>query len=158
MRRVQLFGLALLLASLLNCEDIKMANQRPVIGARAGAQDALDPNDVLYRNVELAKMRLTHPLEAGTIVSSVGTPRMVYKNTQRSPVLIALTMISSPLAFNGFYFGPREVANSGQMINIQGPITHYEILFPNEEIWSFPLAVAATIYGRYAVVSLNNLL
>lgn len=159
MRRFQLFGLVLLLTSLLNCEDIKMANQRPVIGRSVGAQNAPDSNDLLLR-IELAKLHKAKPIIFGFLNFPMDSSwTLLYRNNGTSPVLITVTGLSA-IAGEALYFAhetaPAFNATKAYAIMDLRNGKHEELLLPGERIF-YTSTTGASNAARYVVTNLNGL-
>lgn len=160
MRRTDwIFFLALLMMSLLNCEDVQMANQRPVIGARAGAQNTPDPNDVLLRNIEIAKLRMAFSDTQGVVWANAG-PELAYKNNISQNALMHIEPHASIGSLIRVRYGKNDSTSfrldlKGIYVNLVAYSAEqaFVLLLPGEEIWM----QVSSGYATWQVVLLNNL-
>ena len=125
---------------------------------KSSTTNLIDRNDVLYRNLEIAKSRISaSPLAQGF---RTGVPAvLMYRNSTSSPVLIWMKTAHVAGLASLFEYG----YNSGVGINGMASLhagtdgyseSTFQILLPGEEMWG--LTVNCNVHWR--VISLNNLL
>lgn len=120
----------------------------------------VDSNDVLYRNIQIAKLRMAFPLEKGT-VGITGSFELAYKNDTRQNMLMRIELspnlgFIAELRYSKNNSSSQPIIMKGLLINLVAYYAEeaFVLLLPGEEIWI--QAIQGNAFWR--IVSLNNLL